>query len=495
MQTTVLQLTESARLRGGKMSSSAYDTAWAARVTNQNGKPLFPECIQWLLENQHPDGSWGSQIVNYHDRLISTLSALMALKELNEQGYEGYIQRGETYIWENIRNLQLEKCKLVGSELLFPSLMEQAESLGLHLPYHIKIYQKEYSKKLGKIDESLWYSPLTTLSHSLEFLGDAVDVGRLSNLLLPYGGVGNSPAATAFFLKYVKDARALTFLKKILQSTGNGSVMTVYPIGIFEYGWTIYNLMLARLYFERYTEICDLLQNYFTRLGVGMSAGYPVPDFDDTIIWCKILYEMNYPVNFSVLDAYDAGDYYLTYTSELDPSVGTNIHVLDFVKSCLEFPHREEVIEKLLRYLRKEMHPEGFWIDKWHISPYYATGHAVFALCEVDPSLAEKAVSWILKSQNENGLWGENNGILEETACAVQALMYYHHIVEHIDMERLSQAVSALNLAGSALLSINLPDLWIGKVLYTPVRIALSSIASAQFMVGMGNLQMSVPLL
>lgn len=494
MHTTILQLTESVRLRGGEMSSSAYDTAWAARVTDQGGKPLFPECIQWLLENQNPDGSWGSQVVNYHDRIISTLSAVMALKELNRQWCEHRIQRGETYIWETIKKLELEKRKLVGSELLFPSLMEQAETMGLHLPYHIKIYQKEYHKKLSKIDESLWYSPLTTLSHSLEFLGDAVDVHRLSNLLLPHGGVGNSPAATAFFLKHKKDVRAFTFLKKILQSTRDGSVMTVYPIGIFEYGWTIYNLMLAGLYFDRYTSICDSLLNSFTHLGVGMSAEYPVPDFDDTMIWCKILYELRYPVDLRILDAYDAGDYYLTYTSELDPSVGTNIHVLDFVKSCSEFPDREEVIEKLLRYLRKEVHPEGFWLDKWHISPYYATSHAVFALCDVDPFLAEKAVSWILHAQNENGLWGTNGGTVEETACAVQALMYYCRHVERIDMEGMSHAASALNLTRPALVSINLPDLWIGKVLYTPVRIALSSITSAQFMAGMGSLQMSVPV-
>ena len=489
MQTTI-QVAEPVKFQGGKMSSSAYDTAWVARVTDKSGEPLFPECIQWLLANQHPDGSWGSRIVNYHDRIINTVSALMALKERGQQ-YESQIQRGETFVWESIRNLNQEKLKLVGSELLFPSLMKQAEALGLNLPYHVKVYQKEYHKKLSKIDETLRYSPLTTLSHSIEFLGDAVDVNHLSNMVLPYGCVGNSPAATAFYLKNRKDPKVFMFLKKILEIMGDGSVMTVYPIEIFEYGWILYNLMLAGMYFEIYTEICDFLHTYFMPSGVGMSVGYPVSDFDDTMIWCKILYEMHYPVDFGILDAYDAGDYYLTYMSELDPSVGTNIHVLDFVRSCPEFPGRELVIEKLLHYLEREMHPRGFWVDKWHISPYYATSHAVFALCEVDPCLGEKAVSWILKSQNENGLWGENEGTLEETACAVQALTYYHQHVERIDMEVISRAVSALNLASFTLSPSDLPDLWMGKVLYTPVRITLSSIASAQFMARMGKLQMS----
>jgi hypothetical protein len=466
-----------------------------SRVTDHRGNSLFPECIQWLLENQYPDGSWGSQAVNCHDRILSTLSAVMALKEIDERRYKNQIQKGETYIWENIKKLARESLKLVGSELLLPSLMEQAESMGLDLPYHVTVYRREYHKKLEKIDESLWYSPLTTLSHSLEFLGDRVDANQLEDTPLPYGCVGNSPAATAFLLKHKKNTRAFIFLKEIIRSTCDGSVMTVHPIEIFEYGWTLYNLMLAGMYFERYTEICDFMHAYFTQAGVGMSVGYPVPDFDDTIMWCKILYEMGYPIDVNILDAYDTGEYYLTYTSELDPSVGTNIHVLDFVKSCGVIAHREEIIEKLLHYLRKEMHAGGYWIDKWHISPYYATSHAVFALCDTDPFLAEKAVSWIMKSQHENGLWGENGGTLEETACAVQALLCYHQRVEHLDAERISKAVSALNFAGSSLLSIHFPDLWIGKVLYTPVRIAFSSIASALFMAQTRNLHLSAPVM
>ena len=488
MQTTVLQLAESVnhdtrKMSGvacGKMSGVAYDTAWAARIINEEGKPLFPECLQWLLENQYPDGSWGSQAVNYHDRLLSTLSAVMALKEINENKYYGYIQRGQAYIWENMENLTMDDYRLIGSELLFPSLMEQAESMGLDVPY-MKVYLREKDAKLKKIDESLWYSPLTTLSFSLEFLGDAVDVERLKYVQLPNGSVANSPAATAFFLRYIKNARALEYLKEILVSTGDGSVMTVYPIDVFEYGWTLYNLMLAGLYFERYTEICNFLLEHLGSSGVGSSTGSPVADADDTAVVLKVLHDMGYPVDVCVLDKYNVGDYYLTFNFELDPSVSTNIHVLDFVKSCLEFPEREDVVERLVHFLRKEMHCGGFWIDKWHASPYYPTSHAILALCDVDSSLAQKAVSWILKTQHENGMWGENGGTVEETSYVVQALMYYHRYAEHIDTVSVSKAVSALNRERLSL-SSGAADLWVGKVLYTPVRVIWSSIASAQFM-------------
>lgn len=486
-----LQLSDHA-CRGGKMNGVAYDTAWTAQVTDESGNPIFPECIRWLLENQNPDGSWGSQVLNYHDRIMSTLGAIMALKKTGK--YEGSIRKGEAYIWENIIRLSREPCKLVASELLIPSLMEQAESLGLNLPYHIKIYQREYQAKLSKIDQSLWYSPLTTLSHSIEFLGENVDENRLSGILLPNGCVGNSPAATAFFLMHTKNVKALWFLKQILQTTGDGSVMTVYPINLFEYLWTLYNLMLAGLYFEEYAGICELLRTYVGHSGLGMSTDFPIPDADDTSVLCKILSEMQYSVDFTILDAYDAGEYFSTYTFEVDPSVSTNIHVLDCVKSCFKFPQREETMDRLVHFLRVRMISQGFWIDKWHISPYYPTSHAILALCNVDDTLAGKAVSWLLDSQNENGTWGRNGGTLEETALAAQALIYYHRHVERIDIKRMCGAFSALNLRGPALLRSALPSLWIGKVLYVPMQIVWSSIAGAQFMTKTEMMQMPVLL-
>ncbi|KAF7824414.1 ent-kaurene synthase [Senna tora] len=46
--------------------------------------PLFPQCLNWLLENQVVDGSWG--LPNPHhlfnkDSLLSTLACVLALKQ------------------------------------------------------------------------------------------------------------------------------------------------------------------------------------------------------------------------------------------------------------------------------------------------------------------------------------------------------------------------------------------------------------------------------
>jgi halimadienyl-diphosphate synthase len=487
MQRTLLQLTESTERYQGKMSGVAYDTAWVARITDQRGKPLFPRCSQWLLENQYPDGSWGSHVVNFHDRILSTLSAITALREIHKNRYEDWIRKGEDYIWENLSNLKFDDCRLIGSELLLPSLMEQAESIGLNIPSHVRVYRAEQEAKLTKINESLWYSPRTTLSFSLEFMGESVDVKRLPYVQLANGSVANSPAATAFYLKHLKDQRAIEYLEQILSLTGDGSVMTVYPIDIFEFGWTLYYLLSAGLYLERYVEICDFLYKQMGPSGVGCSSASPLVDADDTAVVLKVLHEMGYPVDVRILDEYNAGEHYLTFDFELDPSVSTNIHILDFIRIYKEFPDRTEVIEKLLKFLSKNMCPDGYWIDKWHVSPYYPTGHAIIALCGLEQSLAEKAISWLLDTQNVNGTWGENGGTLEETSYAIQALMCYYQQGGQVDRESVSKALSAMSFKTST--PDLLADQWVGKVLYSPARVLWSSAASAQFMAEASNLK------
>lgn len=71
---------------GGEISTSAYDTAWVALIKDIDGNdaPQFPSCLQWIADNQLPDGSWGDdKIFLAHDRLINTLACIAALKSWN----------------------------------------------------------------------------------------------------------------------------------------------------------------------------------------------------------------------------------------------------------------------------------------------------------------------------------------------------------------------------------------------------------------------------
>src|ERR1041384_1262381 len=63
----------------GKMMETAYDTAWVARLGEQD-ELLSQKALRWIAEHQLSDGSWGVNTPSYyHDRVVSTLAAMIAL--------------------------------------------------------------------------------------------------------------------------------------------------------------------------------------------------------------------------------------------------------------------------------------------------------------------------------------------------------------------------------------------------------------------------------
>ena len=79
----------------GHMSSTAYDTAWAARLGEVDWN-LSSRSLGWLAENQLPDGSWGAKApMYYHDRVLCTLAAMIALTYRGRRGQDKLqIERG-----------------------------------------------------------------------------------------------------------------------------------------------------------------------------------------------------------------------------------------------------------------------------------------------------------------------------------------------------------------------------------------------------------------
>lgn len=70
----------------GDINVSAYDTAWVALVEdiNKTGIPLFPSTLQWIADNQLPDGSWGDKNVFLaYERILCTLACVVALRTWN----------------------------------------------------------------------------------------------------------------------------------------------------------------------------------------------------------------------------------------------------------------------------------------------------------------------------------------------------------------------------------------------------------------------------
>src|ERR671933_784754 len=118
---------------------TAYDTAWLASVAAPDDprRPLFPAALQWLVEHQWPDGSWGGAIRYEHDRVLCTLAALAPLATFGRRSEDhACVAAGTRYLWQHSHRLAAEPAELVGFELLLPPLVQRAEEAGIAVPPH-----------------------------------------------------------------------------------------------------------------------------------------------------------------------------------------------------------------------------------------------------------------------------------------------------------------------------------------------------------------------
>ncbi len=116
-----------------------------------------------------------------------------------------------------------------------------------------------------------------------------------------------------------------------------------------------------------------------------------------------------------------------------------------------------------------------YWFDKWHVSPYYSSSHAIIACLDYDTALAQSTVEWILNTQRPDGSWGYYFPTAEETAYALQALSIWAKSKGKIPHEAIRR--------GAAWLRDHMqppyPALWIAKILFYSEWVIRAEILSA----------------
>ncbi|KAG0491507.1 hypothetical protein HPP92_004905 [Vanilla planifolia] len=222
-----------ASLGDGNSSPSAYDTAWVARIPSVEDlkKPQFPLAIEWILKNQMEGGSWGDHLFFMIDRLVCTLSCVITLK-LWKQG-DGHLTKGLQFLQARLQDLEIEKDleRKVGFEILFPSLLNEAKSLGLDLPYELscmKHISKLREKKMSRIPLEMLHNVHTTLLFSLEGIQDLVQWDRIMKLQSQNGSFSDSPAATAAAYLNTGDKMCLEYLTYVVSRFQDHDVMELY---------------------------------------------------------------------------------------------------------------------------------------------------------------------------------------------------------------------------------------------------------------------------
>lgn len=222
-----------------ELSVSSYDTAWVAMVPcpNTPQAPFFPQCVNWLLDNQLHDGSWGLPNRDpflVKDALLSTLACILPLKQWGVG--EEQMNKGLFFIESNIAAATDEKqVSPIGFDITFPSLIEYAKNLDLSIPLGATNLDALIQKRELELERG-YGSNLegkgTYLAYFSEGLGKSADWEMIMKYQRKNGSLFNSPSTTAAAFTYLKNSGCLSYLHSLLDKFGN-AVPTVYPLDIY----------------------------------------------------------------------------------------------------------------------------------------------------------------------------------------------------------------------------------------------------------------------
>ncbi|KAK8614651.1 hypothetical protein V6N13_068448 [Hibiscus sabdariffa] len=343
-------------MEDGEISCSAYDTAWVALIedVNGSGSPQFPSTLQWIANNQLPDGSWGdAHIFNIHP--------------------DKY-QKGVSFFKENISKLGNENAEhmTIGFEVAFPSLMDIARTLNIEVPYDSPAFQDIYESrdlKLTKIPKEIMHNVPTTLLYSLEGMS-GLEWEKLLKLQCPDGSFLFSPSSTAYAFIQTNDENCLKYLTGIVQRF-DGGVPGVYPVDLFEHIWTIDRLQRLGIsrYFEHEIKQClDYVYRHWTEEGICWARNTRVHDIDDTAMGFRLLRLHGYDVSADVFRHFEKDGEFFCFVGQSNQAV-TGIFNL-YRASQVQFPG-DQILEDARRFssnfLRQKQAAHQL-LDKWIIT-------------------------------------------------------------------------------------------------------------------------------
>lgn len=390
------------------LTTSAYDTAWVARLKDKNNKPLFPKALAWLENNQLEDGSWGSKTITYyHDRIISTLIAIIALTE--QAGNRSQIESGLSFINKNIKNLKKDEHVTIAFELLFPSLILTAQDLGLGVEaehQETQKYLKLREKKLSAIPLETLYKYKSSLSYSLEFLENYPNINH-PNLAIHQeenGSFGNSPSATAFMLKYLPDNIAAKDYLQTIYTEYEGGFPCFYTIDLFERSWAL-NYLIDFKATDQYASEVEPHLNYLKEnwkdKGIASSKYFSAINLDDTAVAFRVLSHLNEQPNPEVFQIFSSKDTFVGHIGETQPGIS---HLANLAAAVSELPKNNKLRNKVFGLISEQIpQPKS---DKWNLSRYYAASRLPLAFFQEYEKIAKNHLQFLLNSQNPDGSWG-----------------------------------------------------------------------------------------
>nr|WEQ50541.1 CPS1 [Salvia officinalis] len=363
----------------GRISVSPYDTAWVAMIKDVQGRdaPQFPSSLEWIVQNQLEDGSWGDQkLFCVYDRLVNTIACVVALTSWKVHADK--VKRGVTYIKENVDKLTEgnEEHMTCGFEVVFPALLQRAKSLGIQdLPYDAPAVQEIYhsrEQKLKRIPLEIMHKMPTSLLFSLEGL-ENLDWDKLLKLQSADGSFLTSPSSTAFAFMQTRDEKCYQFIKNTID-TFNGGAPHTYPVDVFGRLWAVDRLQrlgISRFFESEIAECLSHIHKFWTDKGVFSGRESEFCDIDDTSMGVRLMRMHGYDVDPNVLRNFKQKDgKFSCYGGQMieSPSPIYNL----YRASQLRFPG-EEILEDANKFaydFLKEKLANNQILDKWVISKH-----------------------------------------------------------------------------------------------------------------------------
>jgi hypothetical protein len=478
----------------GSVRPSQYETA---RVVS--AAPWLsgePRRLAYLLDKQAADGSWGEGPEPY--RLLPTLSAVEALLAVLRRGaataeltarLAAAVDRGLAALralppagpWPDTAAAEILVPSLVAkiNEQLDLAATGEPPGLGGWRPGpRVAVpggYHEGAPAYVAKRFGSGGSLPVK-FHHTFEGIAGYVSQTLVAGV---EGLLGSSPAATAARAATASrtpdaTARAVRDLDSVARRY-DGLFPEAAPIVVFERLWVAAALARAGLPAATLPTLRGWVDRIYDPEGVRGAPGL-MTDADDTAMAVLVASLVGRPYGPAPLDLFHNGSHYDCYIGEDTGSVTANAHALQALGGYLR--HHPAAAgtygpraDKLCDWLIGGQRPEGYWADKWHASPFYATERCVSALAEYDAGHASAAVAaaaaWVLDTQRDDGSWGVWDGTVEETAYAAKILL---HAPAGTREPRHTHALdrAAAHLDAAFVPGRPHPALWHDKTLYAP---------------------------
>ena len=235
----------------GTWTLSVYDTAWLAMIKRPDGSWLFPECFNYILDEQQEGSGWANYASDI-DGILNTMAALLAierhicdpiLSKEKKDALKTRSQSGVKHLRHKLNNWNVSSCMHVGFEILIPALLRMLKDVGIDLDFKGKAALTALNvQKMKYFKPKILYSlQQTTLLHSVEAFQNRVDFNKMHHHLVN-GSMLGSPAATAAYLMGIDewDTEAEKYLQIVVKhggGAGSGGVPSAYPCEIFEFSW------------------------------------------------------------------------------------------------------------------------------------------------------------------------------------------------------------------------------------------------------------------